>query len=78
MVTTLSNLYNLSALYLPSLNIGVKGMICDLSIPDDAGHVDKYFPLYTCYFSSTRGHNYKVFKPQSSCLSRSRFLPFDQ
>ena len=40
------------------------------------GHVDMdishlFTPaLYPC----TRGHNYKLFKPQSSCLPRSRFF----
>ena len=38
-------------------------------------HVDVSISnLFTpALYSATRGHDYKIFKPQSSCLCRSRF-----
>ena len=79
LATTLSDLPytdHLSALNLLSLTYRHKRHNIIYLFQMMQGHIDinisHLFTLPT--FSSTRGHNYKLFKLQSSCLSRSRFF----
>ena len=79
LVTTVSDLPytdRLSALNLPSLAYRRRRGDMIFLFQMLHGHVDIYVSnLFTpASHSATRGHNYKLFKPQSFCLPRSRFF----